>query len=252
MGFLTHGVTGIGFILIGFWEFINSLNPTPNTYPFPFSSPSTQIKSTSISKTKETPFPSSSILVSIFSLLILLNSVVSIFDALGSKDRVGSVHQLQVSLSCTAFLALLRSGCFKQQESNMCGFYNAGIEIKQVDLFEICTRGNYTIKCEGHPEYHRARAIATLQFNCHLALLVILVVSMLSVISKRNGVAVGVEGDGLQYRPLGAEMQKMDNNVGSFTLDSDDLDGGIKEHDYLVKEKPATVELSVNDHGSHV
>ena len=26
------------------------------------------------------------------------------------------------------------------------------------------SRGNYTIKCKGHPEYHRARAIATLHF----------------------------------------------------------------------------------------
>ncbi|XP_055960069.1 uncharacterized protein LOC126661526 [Mercurialis annua] len=32
------------------------------------------------------------------------------------------------------------------------------------------SRGDYTVKCRGHPEYHRARGIATLQFNCHLAL----------------------------------------------------------------------------------
>ncbi|KAL5746436.1 hypothetical protein ACOSP7_027582 [Xanthoceras sorbifolium] len=32
-------------------------------------------------------------------------------------------------------------------------------------------RGNYTIKCKGRLEYHKARTIATLQFNCHLALL---------------------------------------------------------------------------------
>ncbi|GMJ09335.1 hypothetical protein like AT3G01360 [Hibiscus trionum] len=336
MGFLTYGVAGVGFILIGFWEFINSLNPTPNPNPFPSSSLSTQIKSTSTSKTQGTPFSSSSssfILVSIFSLLIFLNSVVSIFDALGSKDRVGSVLQLQVLSLALLFLlysalGLLNSkkgSCFWPdsvlelvlllafveeflfyylQRKDMSGIENRYFDLLCVPI-AICvvstmlelrsngsiypksvravglilqgtwfvqmgfsfytnlmvhgcslhekSRGNYTIKCKGHPEYHRARAIATLQFNCHLALLVILVVWMLSVIRKRNGVAAGVSGDGLLYRPLGEEMQQMDNNVGSFTLDSDDdLDSGIKEEDDLVREKPASVELSVNGHGSHV
>ncbi|XWS30320.1 hypothetical protein CRYUN_Cryun24cG0106900 [Craigia yunnanensis] len=205
MGFFTYAVIGVGFILIGFWESFSSLNPTQNLTPS--SSLSTQIKSTSISKTKENPISSSSsfILVSIFSLLIFLNSVVSIFDAFSSKDRVG-LHEK--------------------------------------------SRGNYTIKCKGHPEYHRGRAIATLQFNCHLALLVVLVVGMLSVMGKRN--SVGVSGDGLRYRPLGAEMQQMDNYVGNFTLVSDDdLDDGIREVDDLRKEKAAIVELGVNSHGSH-
>lgn len=113
------------------------------------------------------------------------------------------------------------------------------------------SRGNYTIKCKGHPEYHRGRAIATLQFNCHLAMAVVLVVGMLSIMGKRNG--VGVSEYGLRYRPLGAEMQQMDNNVGNFTLDSDDdLDDEIKEEDDLGKEKAAIVELGVNGQGSHV
>lgn len=113
------------------------------------------------------------------------------------------------------------------------------------------SRGNYTIKCKGHPEYHRGRAIATLQFNCHLAMVVALVVGMLSIMGKRNG--VGVSEYGLRYRPLGAEMQQMDNNVGNFTLDSDDdLDDEIKEEDDLGKEKAAIVELGVNGQGSHV
>ncbi|KAK8628283.1 hypothetical protein V6N13_063992 [Hibiscus sabdariffa] len=52
------------------------------------------------------------------------------------------------------------------------------------------------------------------------------------------------------YKPLRVEMQLMDNNMGSFTLDSgDDLDGGIKEQDDLVKAKTYTMELSVKDHG---
>ncbi|KAL4367432.1 hypothetical protein GQ457_05G018170 [Hibiscus cannabinus] len=336
MGFFSYGVAGVGFILIGFWEFISSLNLTRNPNPSPSSSLATQIKPTSVSKTNENPFssPSSFILVSIFSLLIFLNSVVSIFDAFSSKDRVGSVLQLQVLSLALLFLLYSALGLLNNKQGSCVWpdsvlelilllafveeflFYylqrkdTSGIENRYFDLLcvpiAICvvstmlelrsnrsvysklvraiglilqgtwfvqmgfsfytnlmvhgcslhekSRGNYTIKCKGHPEYHRARAIATLQFNCHLALLVVLVVWMLSIIGKRNGVAVGISEDGLRYRPLGAEMQPMDNNMGSFTLDSDDdHDSGIKEQDDLVKEKPATVELSVNDHGfTHV
>ncbi|XP_040963808.1 uncharacterized protein [Gossypium hirsutum] len=110
------------------------------------------------------------------SLSIFLNSVVSIFDAFSSKDRVGTVLQLQV-LS----LALL-----------------------------------------------------------------FLLYSALGLLNNKKG-------DGLRYKPLGAEIQLMDSNGGNFTLDSDDdLDSGIKEEDGLVKEKSAVVELGGNGHASHV
>ncbi|XP_022774448.1 transmembrane protein 45B [Durio zibethinus] len=332
MGFFTYAVTGVGFILIGFWESISSLNPTRNLNPTPSSSLSTQNKSTSIPKTKENPFSSSSsfILVSILSLSTFLNSVVSIFDAFNSKDRVGSMLQLQVLSLALLFLLYSALGLLNSKKSSyfwpdsvlelvlLFAFVEefflyylqtkdtSGIENRYFSLLcvpiAICvvstmlelrskrsassklvrgiglilqgtwfvqmgfsfytnlmvhgcslhenSRGNYTIKCKGHPEYHRGRAIATLQFNCHLALLVVLVVGMLSVMGKRNG--VGASGDGLPYRPLGAEMQQMDNNVGNFTLDSDDdLDDGINEEDGLGKEDAAIVELGVNGHGSH-
>ncbi|XVE68004.1 hypothetical protein DITRI_Ditri09bG0033500 [Diplodiscus trichospermus] len=332
MGFFTYAVAGVGFILIGFWESIISLNQTRNLNPTPFSSLSTQIKSSSISKTKENPFSSSSsfIFVSIFSFLILSNSVVSIFDALSSKDRVGSVLQLQVLSLALLFMLYSALGLLNNRKSSyfwpdsvlelvlLLAFLEefllyylqrkdtSGIENRYFDLLcvpiAIClvstmlelssersaysklgrgiglilqgtwfvqmgfsfftnlmahgcslhekSRGNYTIKCKGHPEYHRGRAIATLQFNCHLALLVLLVIGMLSVIGKRNG--AGVSRDGLQYRPLGAEMQQMDNNVGNFTLNSDDdLDDETKEEDGLGKEKEDIVEMVVNGHGSH-
>ncbi|XVF60394.1 hypothetical protein PTKIN_Ptkin08bG0042000 [Pterospermum kingtungense] len=333
MGFFTYAVTGVGFILIGFWESLSSLNPTRNPNLFSSSSPlSPQIKSTSVSKTKENPLSSSSsfILVSTFSLLILLNSVVSIFDAFSSKDRVGSVLQLQVLSLALLFLLYSALGLFNNKKSScfwpdsvlelvlLLAFVEefllyylqrkdtSGIENRYFDLLcvpiAICvvstmlelrskrsaypklvrgiglilqgtwfvqmgfsfftslmvhgcslhekSRGNYTIKCKDHPEYHRGRAIATLQFNCHLALLVVLVVGILSFMGKRNG--VGVSGDGLQYRPLGAEMQHMDNNVGNFTLDSDDdLDDGIKEEGDSGKERKAILELAVNGNGSH-
>jgi hypothetical protein len=102
------------------------------------------------------------------------------------------------------------------------------------------SRGNYSIKCKGHPEYHRARGIATLQFNCHLALLVISAMSVYSVMAKNNG----ARGD--SYKPLGAEMQQMENH-GLFTLDSDDDE--IREEEDVTMKKGAVV--AVNGFGSH-
>ncbi|TYH34347.1 hypothetical protein ES332_D13G122200v1 [Gossypium tomentosum] len=283
------------------------LNPSPT----PFSSSlSTQIKSASISKTKENPFSSSPSFI-----------FVSIFDAFSSKDRVGTVLQLQVLSLALLFLLYSALGLLNNKKGSyfwpdpvlelvlLLAFVEefllyylqrkdtSGIEYRYFDPLcvpiAICvvstmlelrsnrsiysksfvqmgfsfytnlmvhgcslhekSRGNYTIKCRSHPDYHRARFIATLQFNCHLALLVVLVVGMLSLIGKRNGVVVGASGDGLRYKPLGAEIQLMDSNGGNFTLDSDDdLDSGIKEEDGLVKEKSAVVELGGNGHASHV
>ncbi|KAJ4707578.1 Transmembrane protein like [Melia azedarach] len=103
------------------------------------------------------------------------------------------------------------------------------------------SRGNYTIRCKGHQEYHRARAIVTLQFNGHLALLVIVVVGLYSIMAQRNG----IRGDFSRYRPLGAEMQQMEI-VSNFTLDSEEEE--IKEEDKMSKPK---VEAGVNGYGSH-
>nr|XP_023883503.1 uncharacterized protein LOC111995797 [Quercus suber] len=108
------------------------------------------------------------------------------------------------------------------------------------------SRGNYTIRCKGHPEYHRARAVATLQFNCHLALMVILVVGIYSVFVRKYG----VPGDFMQYRPLSTEMQQIEN--AQFTLDSDDDIGEeIKEVENMGKQNVGMLELGVNGHGSH-
>lgn len=101
------------------------------------------------------------------------------------------------------------------------------------------SRGNYTIRCKGHPEYHRARAIATLQFNVHLALLVVFSVGLYSMVAKGNR----VHSDFLRYRPLGSEMQPIEI-VSNFTLDSDEDE--IKEEDNVAKPK---VEVSVNGNG---
>lgn len=105
------------------------------------------------------------------------------------------------------------------------------------------SKGNYTVKCKGHPEYHRARAIATLQFNCHLALLVVLTVGIYSIIARRSG----IQNDFRTYKPL-AELQQLENE-NQFTLDSDDdVIEEVKEEDNV--RKAGVVELAVNGNGS--
>lgn len=109
------------------------------------------------------------------------------------------------------------------------------------------SRGNYTIKCKGHMDSHRGGAIAVLLFNCHLAFLVALICAVYSVFGRRLNYS--------NYRPLGAEVQRRENQ-GRFTLDSDSDDGDIdeikQENGGLgFRTENGTVELSVNGHGSH-
>nr|GEV63916.1 transmembrane protein like [Tanacetum cinerariifolium] len=79
------------------------------------------------------------------------------------------------------------------------------------------SRGNFTIRCKGHPEFHRARVVATLQFNCHLALLVFFICGVYSLLSRKYGMS----NEWLMYKPLGDEMQqRLDQR--RFTLDSDE------------------------------
>ncbi|XP_010497353.2 PREDICTED: uncharacterized protein LOC104774449 [Camelina sativa] len=90
------------------------------------------------------------------------------------------------------------------------------------------SRGNFTIKCKGHGDFHRAKAIATLQFNCHLALMVVLATALFSVVANKKGY---LREDHSIYRPLGAEME----NLSTFTLDSDEEDE-IREEGHVTKE----------------
>ncbi|PNY03051.1 hypothetical protein L195_g026374 [Trifolium pratense] len=93
-----------------------------------------------------------------------------------------------------------------------------------IGLILQVSSGNYSLRCKGHPEYHRARAIATLQFNCHLALMVVVLVGFYSIVCGRkigNSVVSDSTGN-LRYTPLGAEMHSLENLDGNFTLDSDD------------------------------
>ncbi|KAM6549916.1 hypothetical protein CsatB_021592 [Cannabis sativa] len=324
MGFFSFAFAGVGFIFIGAWEAFTFLSSNPNQISLP-SSPLTSIQtpspsSKSNSQIKTPSFSSSSlsfISISILSFLFIINSLVSLYDAIELRDRVGTALQLQVLAIASLFLLYGIMGLMVNFSSSLVSliglfafveefllFYlqrkdPSGIENRYFDLLLVpitvclfstvldlkspksifpkfargiglilqgmwflqmgfsfytnlithgCTlheksRGNYTIKCKGHPDYHRARAIATLQFNCHLALVVIIVSIFYSIVSRRNGSA-----DFMQYKPLVAEMATFENQ-SQFTLDSDEEE---EEEDKVANQKAAeVVEFGVNGHVSH-
>ncbi|XP_060959012.1 uncharacterized protein LOC133030345 [Cannabis sativa] len=324
MGFFSFAFAGVGLIFIGAWEAFTFLSSNPNQISLP-SSPLTSIQtpspsSKSNSQIKTPSFSSSSlsfISISIVSFLFIINSLVSLYDAIELRDRVGTALQLQVLAIASLFLLYGIMGLMVNFSSSLVSliglfafveefllFYlqrkdPSGIENRYFDLLLVpitvclfstvldlkspksifskfargiglilqgmwflqmgfsfytnlithgCTlheksRGNYTIKCKGHPDYHRARAIATLQFNCHLALVVIIVSIFYSIVSRRNGSA-----DFMQYKPLVAEMATFENQ-SQFTLDSDEEE---EEEDKVANQKAAeVVEFGVNGHVSH-
>ncbi|XP_022932217.1 uncharacterized protein LOC111438580 [Cucurbita moschata] len=331
MEFFTLSVAGGGFCLIGAWEALSSLNSISdsdsNPNPNPSSSlntarPPSQSPPSTATIASSSSFPSF-IFIFVLSLLVILNSLVSFFDAINSSDRVGwtlqlpvlavaslfflyailgivvnineSVHLPSTILSLIALFAFVEEFLlFYLQRKDTSGIENRYFDLLLVPIticvfatiFELnspklispkivrgvglilqgtwflqmglsfftnlitdgCSlhqksRGNYTIKCKGHPEYHRARAIATLQFNCHLALLVTLVVGVYSILNYRNGGTRNFS----QYRPIGVEMLPFEFQ-GQFTLDSDD---DLSEESNLGKRKQAVVDLGVNGHDVH-
>ncbi|CAK9162846.1 unnamed protein product [Ilex paraguariensis] len=314
MGLFTYTLAGGGFIMIGGWEALISseaLKLTPPSQSLP------PIKS----KTAPISSSVSFLATSLFSFFFILNSLISLIDALNSKDNTGLALQLGViAIAALFFLysvlglltnmktsfqlpsSILNLLCLFAFSEEFVLFYfqrkdPSGIENRYFDLLlvpiAVCvfstilelktlksnnyarmsrgiglilqgtwfiqmgfslysdliahgcslhekSRGNYTVRCKGHPEYHRGRAIATLQFNCHLALVVVLIVGVYSIFCKKNG----VPGDFTQYRPLGAEMRQLDGRV-QFTLDSDDDDdvngNGIREENVEMQKAVGVV-----------
>ncbi|KAA8548050.1 hypothetical protein F0562_004689 [Nyssa sinensis] len=227
MGLFTYTIAGGGFVLIGAWESLISTSENLKITP----SPPTPLPSSS-TKTKTTSFSSSItfIAISLLSFFFILNSLISLIDALNSRDQTGVALQLEgmwfVQMGFSFYSDLMAHGCSLHEKS----------------------RGNYTVRCKGHPEYHRGRALATLQFNCHLAFLVVLIAGAFAIISKNNR----GRGEFMQYRPLGAEMQQLDNQA-QFTLDSDDdSEDGIKEEKNVADQKAVVIvpKLGINGNGS--
>ncbi|PRQ53782.1 hypothetical protein RchiOBHm_Chr2g0170271 [Rosa chinensis] len=167
------------------------------------------------------------IFVCVFSTVLELHNPKSVFPKLarGVGLALQGLWFLQMGLSI--YTHWMAHGCSLKEKS----------------------RGNYTVKCKGHPEYHRARAIATLQFNCHLALIVVLVVGLYSIVARKTGVVA----DFSSYKPLGAEMQHQIDSQGQFTLDSeDDSDEEVREEGNVVMNKAGgEVELGVNGNGTY-
>ncbi|KAF5740343.1 hypothetical protein HS088_TW11G00410 [Tripterygium wilfordii] len=335
MGLFTYTITGGGFILIGALESLSNPNPTSNASSplYQINNPTAKTTTTQSSATKanhdspnQDPSSLSSIFACVFSFLFIVNSLISLSDAVNSNDPLGSAIQLEIVAVAALFLLYSVLGLLTNFSTSLrfpsvilnlialfafveefLLFYlrrrdTSGIENRYFDLLLvpilICifstiielrspksslyarlargiglilqgtwfvqmglsfytnlmvhgcslnekTRGNYTIRCKGHPEYHRGRAIATLLFNCHLALLVVLVAGIYSVMAKKNGYG----GEFMRYKPLGAEIIQSESNA-RFTLDSDEdeVDNEIKQDE--PKQNGAEVEMVVNGHGN--
>ncbi|KAL0381707.1 UNVERIFIED_CONTAM: hypothetical protein Sangu_0235000 [Sesamum angustifolium] len=282
MGLFTYTVAGGGLILIGAWESLISSSEYLKSNPSSFSSLQSPAESQNLNRTLKAPSFSSTVtflLISVLSLLSILNSFVSMSDAVNSKDNTGFALQLEVVTIAFLFLLYAVLGILANiKESfrfpltmlNVIYAFAFGEEFllfytQNKDPSELKINlpkvgpwnreGQFTIKCKGHPEYHRGRAIATLQFNCHLALLVTLAIGLYSVFCKKNG----INGDFMRYKPLGVEYggEMHLNNQSQFTLDSDDDDddddNGIKEAKSVEMQRAIVVvpESTVNGYGSH-
>ncbi|OVA14350.1 Protein of unknown function DUF716 [Macleaya cordata] len=327
MGLFTFCFAGGGFLLIGAWEaFISSyayLNPSSS----PPVSPPHQT-TTTVREQRRNPFFVSVrfIVVAFLSFLFILNSLISLTDALHTKDQIGFSLQLDVISIASLFLFYSVVGMLSNLTNSLplpssipnlillfafgqefLIFYvqrkdPTGIENRYFDLLlvpiMVCifstllefglpksnlpklgrgfglilhgtwflqmgfsfytnlmvhgcalhekSRGNFTVKCKGHPEYHRSKAIATLQFNCHLAFLVVLIVGVYSFIGQKYG----FPGDYLNYKPLNAELHQLDNQT-RFTLDSDDEEIMVEENVGHQKALVVVPESEVNGFGNH-
>ncbi|KAJ4972989.1 hypothetical protein NE237_006163 [Protea cynaroides] len=336
MGVFTYCVAGGAFVLIGAWEaFVSTyahLNPSVSSLSSPGRGASTTATTTTRTirrKTKTSLSFFSFVAVAAVSFVVILNSMISLFEASRTNDRVGFALQLEISAIASLFLlysvvgflvdftdsislpssllsliALFAFGqeflFFYLQKKDPSGienryfdlvlipigicflstiyelarpksvlpslargvglvlqgtwFFQMGLSFFTVLIVHGCTlhersRANYTVKCKGHPEYHRGRAIAVLQFNCHLALLVVLVVGLYSFLVGKYG----IRGDYTAYKPLSAELQNMYDH-SRFTLDSDgEDDEEIKEEQRAEKQESFVMvsETGVNGFGAH-
>ncbi|KAL6507330.1 hypothetical protein OROGR_023525 [Orobanche gracilis] len=301
MGLFTYTVAGGAVIVVGAWESLASvseyLNQNQSTSQLPASPP----QNVSGHVSKRTTSPSSTVtflLISVLSVLCTLNSLISLFDAVRSKDNVGFALQLEVISVELLFLLYSVLGILTNTLHSFRVSYKlldviyafafgeefllfytqnkdqSGIENRYYDLIlvpiAICllatvleitspkstyprlargmglvlqgvwtlqmgfsfysnwrsdgcslherSRGSFTIKCKGHSEYHRGRAVATLQFNCYLALFVTLVVGLYSFLCNKYR----INRDFMRYKPIGVQM----DNQSQFTLDSENEDDG--------------------------
>ncbi|KAK9119601.1 hypothetical protein Scep_017694 [Stephania cephalantha] len=120
--------------------------------------------------------------------------------------------------------------------------------------------GNFTVKCKGHMDEHRSMAIATLQFNCLLALIVIGALFVYSVVARVYGVTEDCfNGSSRNYTPLNAELGELSSQA-RFALDDGDDDGDdgdgeivgdVERNGVKMKSVGGAPELGVNGFGDH-
>eukprot|EP00252_Welwitschia_mirabilis_P015916 TRINITY_DN3530_c0_g1_i1.p1 TRINITY_DN3530_c0_g1~~TRINITY_DN3530_c0_g1_i1.p1 ORF type:complete len:325 (+),score=32.23 TRINITY_DN3530_c0_g1_i1:55-1029(+) len=124
-------------------------------------------------------------------------------------------------LGLSAGLILQGTWLFQMALSFFTGLMTHGCELSEKD-----GALDYTIECE-HGHSHRGMAVATLQFNCHMALLLLTLLPAYSFLSTKYA-----PHERSVYRPLGAvaeaeelqrlgELNSSDENT-QFVLDSDD------------------------------
>ncbi|GAA0150608.1 hypothetical protein LIER_09515 [Lithospermum erythrorhizon] len=104
MGFFTYTVVGVGIILLGAFEYLISASESPENYPDPPLSPP---QSPPTPSTTKSPLFSSSVTyisICILSILFILDSLMSIVDAVKTNDHVGTVIQFEVILIALVFL----------------------------------------------------------------------------------------------------------------------------------------------------
>ncbi|KAF2301216.1 hypothetical protein GH714_020877 [Hevea brasiliensis] len=252
MGLFSLTMAGGCFIMIGAWESFTSSTSNPSLSSVSSSVLDRMTKSTTQNNPnpKDHSFSLVYIVITVFSFLFVIDSLISLFYAINSQDGIGSALQLQV-LAVAAHFCLYSILGLASNFSSSVRFPSSLLDLillfafveefllyylQRKDTTGIENRGDYTIKCKGHSDYHRARGIATLQFNCHLALLVVLLTTVHSVMAKKNRNHSNFK----QYKPLGAEME----NNEHFTLDSDEDE--IREEENAVKDKLAVVEMVAN------
>ncbi|KAK8967146.1 hypothetical protein KSP40_PGU002303 [Platanthera guangdongensis] len=82
------------------------------------------------------------------------------------------------------------------------------------------SRSNFTVACLGHADIHRGSAIATLQFNLHLAGLLAVAVGLYAILAAKNGGGLRAMAE---YRPIGKQLQRLEHvSTSNFTLESDE------------------------------
>ncbi|KAJ8429204.1 hypothetical protein Cgig2_032990 [Carnegiea gigantea] len=272
MGLFSFAIAGGSLILIGAWESLSS------SASLPLGLPKTLV--TSSRPSQRTPRFSTVTLIStaFLSLLFIFDAFLSFIDAVGSKDKMGSALQLQdpkgienryysVMLVPVSICIISTMTELKNPNSNVprlarglglilqgTWFVQMGLSFFTGFIAHNCilhhkSRGNYTIKCNGHMDSHRGGAIAVLLFNCYLALLVALISGVYSVVGRMY---MDVD-DYRSYRPLGRDVQVVESR-GKFTLDSDSEDAGIDEIKQeegnvgVLRGVNGAIELAVNGH----